>query len=740
MASSTHHGTADRRALGRRDLFATGFVVLFLELACIRWFAAYVVFLQFFTNVVLLAAFVGMSVGCLRAGDPDDRWLRRFPIIAVVAIGAALLVSWLYFTHLGFAVDVAIPDRGVVFFGTEARNTDLADFVIPLESLVAVFFVAIALLFVGPGWVLGRALDAEPNRLVAYALNIAGSLAGVACFAASSSLTLPAEAWFAVSFGIIGWFLAERGALGWWRATLLFAAVVMTSASVHGWLGAVEVRWSPYYQIRHAEQTGGIAVNNVGHQTMATAHEAGPPYALAQLLLRDVGQTPERILMIGTGSGNDLAWSLLHDVEHIDAVEIDPVIQDIGRREHPDRPYDDPRVEVHLDDGRHFLESTDRRYDVVTYALVDSLILHSSYSNIRLESYLFTEEAFAAIARVLDDDGVFVTYNYFRQGWIVQRIVQMAERAFGRRPIVLSLPTMERIGDDTPLHGRMTIVIAGNTAAIERAFAEHDEPSSRPSGPEFWLHPEHERSLAINGFAPPSTAADEGFVALRPADVEPASALVPATDDWPFLYVRDPSLPALYLRGVMLVGGCALLLLYLFAPARRLAFDGRMFFLGAGFLLLETRAVVQLALLFGSTWSVNAAVFFAVLLVILAANVYVLRTPKVDLRRHYAALFVMLGLGALVPFSAFLGGNTATGMLAALFVMAPVFFAGVVFAHSFRGCARPELAFAANIAGAIAGGLAEYASMALGFRHLLLLAAIVYAASIFRARSPPNPA
>ena len=216
VASSTHHGTADERALGRRDLFATGFVVLFLELACIRWFAAYVVFLtDAFTNVVLLAAFVGMSVGCLRAGDPNDRWLRRFPIIAVLAISAALLVSWLYFTHLGFAVDVASPDRGVVFFGTEARNTDLADFVIPLESLVALFFVLIALLFVGPGWVLGQALDAEPNRLVAYALNIAGSLAGVACFAAASWLTLPAEVWFAVLFAeSSAEFLVERGALG----------------------------------------------------------------------------------------------------------------------------------------------------------------------------------------------------------------------------------------------------------------------------------------------------------------------------------------------------------------------------------------------------------------------------------------------------------------------------------------------------------------------------------------------
>src|SRR5690349_17989404 len=51
----------------RRDLFLVSFLILFLELICIRWFAATVVFLTFFTNIVLLAAFVGMSVGCLAA-------------------------------------------------------------------------------------------------------------------------------------------------------------------------------------------------------------------------------------------------------------------------------------------------------------------------------------------------------------------------------------------------------------------------------------------------------------------------------------------------------------------------------------------------------------------------------------------------------------------------------------------------------------------------------------------------
>ncbi len=66
------------------NLFLVGFLVLFFELACIRWFAAYVVFLQFFTNVVLIASFLGMSCGCLAARQSRD-WLAYFPFIALVS-------------------------------------------------------------------------------------------------------------------------------------------------------------------------------------------------------------------------------------------------------------------------------------------------------------------------------------------------------------------------------------------------------------------------------------------------------------------------------------------------------------------------------------------------------------------------------------------------------------------------------------------------------------------------------
>ena len=82
---------------------------------------------------------------------------------------------------------------------------------------------------------------------------------------------------------------------------------------------------------------------------------------LPHLLNRDAGRPPfEDVLIIGAGSGNDVAAALANGAKHVDAVEIDPVINEIGRADHPDHPYDDPRVTVHLDDGRSFVRKTDR--------------------------------------------------------------------------------------------------------------------------------------------------------------------------------------------------------------------------------------------------------------------------------------------------------------------------------------------------------------------------------------------
>src|SRR5204863_10161338 len=78
-----------------RDLFLVSFLILFFELAAIRWFAGTVVFLTFFTNIVLLACFLGMSVGLLAARRPQNFVQMALPV-AMLAFAAAIAIHLLY--------------------------------------------------------------------------------------------------------------------------------------------------------------------------------------------------------------------------------------------------------------------------------------------------------------------------------------------------------------------------------------------------------------------------------------------------------------------------------------------------------------------------------------------------------------------------------------------------------------------------------------------------------------------
>ena len=707
------------------NLFLTGFLVLFLELACIRWFAANVIFLQFFTNVVLLACFLGMSCGCMAAHQGRD-WLSYFPILALATVVAALALSTVYGWWSGFVIDVGhqkSPQE--IFFGTEYRSADIAQFTIPIDMVAAVFFVLVALMFVGLGQVLGRAFDAYPNRVLGYTLNIIGSLVGIVGFSLISLLQLPPAVWFFISVAGIAHLLRQADSLTLPRGVALVALLLaVTMPSIARARNGSESYWSPYYAVEYQPDNLSIFANNIGHQTMVPFDTGGSSYSLIHLLRKAVGGLPfADVLIIGAGSGNDISHALRNGVRHIDAVEIDPVIQSIGVRDNPDRPYSDPRVSRHLDDGRHYLRTTEHKYDLVEYALVDSLVLHSGYANIRLESYLFTEQALIDIKNLLKPDGVFVTYNFFRQGWVVERVAAMAEKVFGCKPLVIMLPYRETLPSSS--QAGFTIIIAGCNQPIGDAFAAHKN---------FWLNTLPARNLGANGFdvqpdaLPAAERADWQQIAPTTL-VHEAGTPRFATDDWPFLYLHDKLIPDLNIRSMVILGVLGVAMVYMFLPKgrRRIRFDRRMFFLGAAFMLLETKAVVQLALLFGSTWIVNSLVFFTALTLILLANLFVLKGPPTRLVWHYAGLIALLTVTIVTPFDMFLSGDIFTRyVVPCALALGPMFFAGVIFARLFRDSGDPDMAFASNIAGSLVGGLSETFSMLLGFRYLLLLAIAFY--------------
>lgn len=756
--------SSDRKSGGAARLFLISGLILFLELACIRWFPAHVLFLTFFTNTVLLACFLGMSLGCLASGH-QRRYLAWTPILLVFAMLAATGVEVLS-ARLEKVIELGNQNSPeMVFFGADRHGGDIANFVIPVEVMGGFFFVAIALALVGPGQELGRALSRLPNRVQAYTVNILGSIAGIALFFLCSWAGLSPAWWFSLVAIGVGGFLYSRPLTGWHliRGGLLAAVIVLAAASG---LGSSDQErqesWSPYYRIDYFAAHKGIRVNLMGHQAMLSREATHPAYALPHLLNRDSGGKPfQDVLIVGAGSGNDVSRALEWGAQHIDAVEIDPVILNLGKKHHPDKPYADDRVTPYQGDGRNYLRSTEKKYDLIVFALIDSLVLHSSYSNIRLESYLFTKEAFDDVKRCLKPNGVFVMSNYFRQGWIVSRLHKSLSSSFDTDPLVLTLPYQAAIDPNESSEG-FTIFIAGRPGSTDYlwdAFHSSD-PKSKGESVLYWLNRERVPDpKSPNGFQQePGEKDRDDWIQFGLAKVTVPQDLTVATDDWPFLYLRKPMIPDMSMRGAAIMGGLAVLLLLWFVPRRTVGanaslsaeardvlnywlrrssddagsrfFDGRMFFLGAGFMLIETKAVVHMALLFGSTWMVNSVVFFAVLVMILLANLFVLKARPKVLWPWYIGLFAALGLNAVVPLDSFLGwGPTLQVTGSCLLVFAPILFAAAIFAISFGRTREADRAFGFNIAGAMLGGLAEYASMLVGFRYLEFVALGLYGLS-----------
>jgi hypothetical protein len=222
-----------------------------------------------------------------------------------------------------------------------------------------------------------------------------------------------------------------------------------------------------------------------------------------------------------------------------------------------------------------------------------------------------------------------------------------------------------------------------------------------------------------------------------PTTWQPASATPPpATDDYPFLYLQQRTIPGFYLLTLALILAAALLLVRLGAGALRPM--GRyldLFFMGAAFLLLETKNVVQFALLFGTTWFVNSLVFLGILLAVYLAIEVARRIDLGPPWRLYLALLVAIGVAWVIQPNLLLSLPVVPRFVIAVVVaFAPVFLANLVFARRFRDVAASNLAFATNLLGAMLGGVLEYASLVTGYRTLLIVIALLYAGAFLLQR------
>jgi len=662
-------------------VFLASFLVLFVEVALIRWMPAYIRLLAYFSNFILLAAFLGIGVGCLLASI-RARLFAWFPLILFA------LVAIVYC----FRLEVAIQTSGDIFFSSGTPQK-----VVTVEStyLLPVLFVSVAALFAALAQRMASEMSALPP-LAAYTINILGSLAGVVAFAVMSWREAAPEYWFALMLVASGPLLArpESGRanrLAQGIAVLLLAASVFLVERL-----AHDTIWSPYYKItvqKHDSETI-VEVNNIFHQSMAPVEQKEYFYQWPYMTF---GDTFKNVLILGAGSGTDVAAALRHGVQHVDAVEIDPVIIRLGKRWHPDRPYYDPRVTVINDDARHFLRTSTRKYDLVVFALIDSLTLQSSFSGVRLESYMFTEQSFAEVRDHLTDSGVLVIYNYFRERWLVDRLANTAAAAFEDEPYV-------HVHEERAYLGVLMVGPRLHQLA---------HPPQIPS-----------QVLAFGQSHAPSPAR----VLTRDPSIEPA------TDDWPFLYMKDRHIPSHYIGVIAMILTFSVIAVFAsmrVAGARGTGAGAEFFFLGAGFMLLETKAIIQFALLWGSTWVVASLAIASVLCMALIANVVVARVEIRSPLAVGAVLVVLLVVNYAVPIgSVTFSTRAAESLFFGALMFSPILCAGLLFGSAIRDSKSVARDYGVNLLGAMAGGVAEYMSLVTGFRALLFVIAACYIAAV----------
>jgi SAM-dependent methyltransferase len=647
---------------GRSRLAVLSFLMLFTELGLIRWASENVLYLSFFSNLILVASFLGIGIGFLRA-HRERQPLQWAPVA---------LASLVAFFVLLPARQTGSP-HGVIVVGLFTWPALPGWVEVPI-----LFLASAAVMSLIAGGVARTFSEFEP--LKAYWLDISGSLAGIAAFSLLAFLDAPPLAWALI---IAAGFLAVLGPRPGRAAAVGMVLLIVVLGVESFWPNN---SWSPYNRITISKLSApgelAIAANGRPHQTIVPVSRIATerPYYLFPYAYAPTGG-PGRVLIIGAGSGTDVALALAEGASHVDAVEIDPVLYNIGLTRNPDHPYQDPRVQIHINDGRAFLQETSQKYNMILLALPDSLTLVGGQGSLRLESYLFTVQAIQEIRDHLAPGGVFSMYNYYSP-----------------------------------------VAYKRNVATLEYVFGQDPCLDLGPAG------------AGLRQMATLTVAPGHPLKCATTAPSLPANDL--ATDDHPFPYLAGRSIPPLYLITIALILLASLFLVRLSSgPIRQMAGYLDLFFMGAAFLLLETKSVVQFALLFGTTWLVNSLVFAGVLLSVLAA---VTLARRVRLPRPwilYLALLISLAVAWAVPVESLLSlPFWPRFAVAVVIAFAPIFFANLVFADRFRDVASSTVAFGANLLGAMVGGVLEYVSLITGYRALLIVVAALYGLAFLTGR------
>ena len=658
------------------QIFLISFLILFTEFATIRYLSAEIVSLAFFSNIILMACFFGIGLGCLFYKKKN--LFNYFPFLIVIQIIAGSSMIIFDFESL----DMVMYQSSL--YKSFLNNNHAV--------LTIIIFIYIAFLFYPLGQMLGIEFNKSKKSIDAYLFDLSGSIFGVLFFTILSFFETGIVFWIIVinlTWMLIAYFSDEIkfrfckkgnnklflmifGVFGFW---------VIES-------GYNKIFWTKYYKIviQESQTSVDLFVNKSCHQAVpkkfSSNHDIlyGFPYKFFK------NPQYENVLIIGSGMGNDASYALKNNVKNVDAVEIDQRIYESGLKYHLDKPYQDPRLKININDGRNYLENNQKKYDLIIFALTDSLTLASSQANTRLESYLYTKESLLKAKEHLSENGMIVLYNYYRQDWIVDKISGILEEIFNQQSIVTQYQNKN-----------FTIIANGYKLKDFKNIEISNSITSKKS-------------------------------------IKESSEIFFPTDNWPFLYLKKPSFPNNYIK-IVVFEIILLLVLFLFlhlnkeqkANYKNNSRPYDMLFLGIGFMLLETKNIINFQLLFGSTWDVNFLVILAILLTALISTIIIKLKIKFRLRNLYFMMAISLMVSIAIPISFFSNyDGFLKYLLSCLVSFSPMLFASLIFSQTFSLEKKSALGFGYNMIGAMIGGMLEYGSMLYGYHKLLYVIALAY--------------
>ncbi|HEX4637174.1 MAG TPA: hypothetical protein VH189_13385, partial [Rhizomicrobium sp.] len=556
---------------------------LFLELLLIRWESGVFAVFALYKNFALLSCFCGLGIGYAKADDKQLTLPASLPM-AVVLLG--LFMSLRYGTgEAGNTLFQVVPVReeASVFFAFRPETTPWmhALYSTPVYLLLAVTFILNVLVLLPVGQFCGHLMQ-RVKPLPAYGYNLLGSIAGVVLlFLLSWAWTGPVI-WFSLAAAGLALFqLASRSARAIASASALLCVVVAA------WPTAplTQTIYSPYQLIEKASQSNGLMgllISGSYYQKVFDLSLANPdreaggsrkivgyyelPFKTAEAL--------DQVAIVGAGSGNDIAAALRNKAGHVDAVEIDPAIRDLGTENHPEHPYSNPRVRSIINDARNFFRTTHGSFDAIVYGVLDSHVVVSHGSNMRVDSFVYTQE------------GLKDAFDHLKSGGLMSVSFALPTHLMGEKVF--------RILKSFPNAGQPVAILTGYDNYNTTTFMVRKKAAVRL--PQSFMG-SHQLADVTAGYAAASA---------NGADLP--------SDDWPFFYLERKMFPGTYAVLLALVLGIAFFLVRQLLPAQTwqpslLSF----FFLGAGFMLVETKAITELGLLFGNTWQVVGITIVSVL-------------------------------------------------------------------------------------------------------------------------------